>query len=237
MKKKFMGAFALVCALLVSFAFFGCGESENGGVAGGGKVNGDTKPEDIISQRLTEEEWKAAFDDANFVNFTENGKVFVDLNGQLYGMPLITTRVDSDKEYTTSSLLGENNGYYTSIENGKRYNYTLDEVTKKWKRELFEPLYEGDNDIFIYWIFKDGFANFTYSEEEKAYVAATYPTDGYTILTEAPLINLKLKFVDGKLSYMEYSFDGENDLVGTTGAIGVLFYDYGTTSVTLPSLS
>lgn len=232
-KVKWLSAFALVCALVVTFAFLGCGDTSDKG----GKVNGDTNPADIISQQTTEEQWKGAFADTNFTNFSVKIKMTESV-GDESAVSIGVGKVDGDKQHSTTTYTAggetETMENYTCIEDGKAYSYSYDEATQTWSR--FELSYEPSDGVSTFLLFEDDFSKFTYDNEAKAYIATnlTKTIEGGSQTFK----NVTIKIVDGKISYLEFTMDVDYGSEGKgTGKMEILLYDYGTTTVTLPTVT
>ena len=248
--KTFKWITALCLALVCAFSLFlvGCDEKETpggttGGTTDGGDITGDTDPDDIVTQKMTEDEWKAAFAESNFANFSVSGTMS-ETEGTTTDTSALEAKVDGKKQYSKMTY-GEGeekevSESYVTEENGKTYYYSYDKTTETWSR--FESSHGASNPASTFLLFKDSFASFTYDKEENAYTADSVVV---TVSERSQTLkNVVIKFVDGKIAYLKMETDnmgssstgGEPAVVGTTTA-AMTFFAYGTTTITLPTVA
>lgn len=240
MKKITLAFTSLLCALCCAFWLVACDkndtDSESGADAGNtpspsapsNVLKEDTDFSALVSDRVTNDEWKAAFSEEAFSNSTIK---LVDHHGTHYRK---TQTNEANKYvqilYESSELIS----FYT-IENNKVYFYTNeisdDGTFVRGGGESFDP--SSDNWGLSFTMICPDFANyyseFTYDEETSTY---TYIGDG--IVTNSILENwnvtyqyASVKIVDGKVAYIACRFGSNN--------FELFMYDYVTTTVTLPT--
>ncbi len=279
MKKFFMGLMSALLAAAMCVSFAACGEDDSGSNGetpdassgtesttpngGSGENEGSNeekeltvegilaKANEIVSDRVTAEEWEAAFAEENFKNVEfKNG--YIDEAGskgddgwmketmlQTYSCNGATAFVKYS--YKTEGVFSdEDEGYleheeqfYWTIRDGYMIGVYQDE-DGKWveerdeTEELIEHTYIG-----AYFAYKlcsdtviDNYEAFTYSEEEKGYVLNENPKEWQEGTT------FVVKFKDGKLATTIYKYENEEHIYNAFG-----IFTYGGQTVTLPEIS
>ncbi|MDE5593056.1 MAG: hypothetical protein K2I75_03890 [Clostridiales bacterium] len=211
----------------------------------------------LVSDKVTEAEWKAAFAEASFGNCTikhrDNGYdrqqiVKIDKTAERDNRQLSSFRKEDGQmvEIHTSEMA------YWSLENnvvtyyGYGYNDDLDTLYKGTAN------YDAE-DEFTQWKFSykmacpdfsELFGSFTYDDTLHAYVCkSTLTTNGMFENWEQKYTDITIKIVSGKLAYISlYLFDYEYDdtindnvEVKSQYTTELFIYDYGTTQVTMPT--
>lgn len=208
--KKLLAACLAALLALGLFAFAGCDE--------GTSVGGDTDPDTIVSDELTEAEWDDAFAPEAFENYTM--KLTESSGGETSSA---TVKVAATE---TGTLACENDGdevYYEVAAGKTHYYYKEDGAWQKKELTGYDPA----NYLTYAQLVAGEYGKLPYDGTQKAYTA-----ENYTFTNDIKADKVTVKFADKKLAYVRYDItEGQ-----TSGSIEVLFYDYGTTSVTLPSL-
>ena len=208
--KKLLSACLAALLALGLFAFAGCDE--------GTSVGGDTDPDTIVSDELTEKEWEAAFAPEAFENYTM--KLTESSDGKTDSA---TVKVAATE---TGTLASENDGdevYYEVAAGKTNYYYKEDGAWKKDELTGYDPA----SYLTYAQMVAGEYGKLPYDGAQKAYTA-----ENYTFTGDLKADKVTVKFADKKLAYVRYDItEGQN-----SGSIEALFYDYGTTSVTLPSL-
>lgn len=212
------------------------------------KINADTDPSDIVSQKVTESEWKAAFEGTNFNNFSYKFSISEMRNKEEIHIETTCTegKVNGKNEYQKMTYIVDGTEYeseenYAGEVDGRYYIYYYSESEETWWRS--ESEYYGNNtDVSDYLLFKDSYSSLTYDNKEKAYVADTVELfDG-----EVTAKNVVLKFVEGKISYIKFDIEtlGNTDSVSVnepvvlkTTTLDLRFFAYGNTSFSLPEVA
>ncbi|MBR7100182.1 MAG: hypothetical protein IKC91_03400 [Clostridia bacterium] len=263
-----------------AFAFTACapgnGSSSSGSSAGGSDsvggssgssitITADTDPDTIVSEVLNQAQWKAALQASNTDNFSV--KIFMQVERPDGGFE---TEGETKLGQTMISTKGETN-YDGSIqkqedvvmegENEKIYALSYDATTQSWVEveslERYSGItYEEYREYFCsqyicgFVAIEDAYAQFSYDQELKAYVAQglTVTVSTQTIASgESGGLEIKeitqeqnyekfiIKFVNGKACYVYTQFN----LPGMNGSqkTEMLYYDYGTTQVTMPEIA
>lgn len=208
--KKFLVTVLAALLALGCFAFAACDES--------GTPGGDTDPADIVSDKLTEAEWDAAIAESAFDNVT---------------MKLTQTEGEkSDTSLVKLAKSAERTLVYQSGASGEVYYDCTASKTEQYYKEGGEWAktelsgFSASQYLMYAAMLADGYGKIPYNEEEKAYTAEDFTVGGMTA------DKVTVKFSGKKLAYERF------DMTAQSGALvfEVQYYDYGTTSVTLPTL-
>ena len=226
-----------VCAM--SFSFVAC-DSE---------IGKDTNYEDIKSEHVSEEEWRAALASENFVNFSMKRKMMtneilpneeVELGGYLHfdgsnayfsGSQIRDEWIDGYEFYETEAFEFPVNGEYR--------HYERDKASDEWNDYDMSAstlcTYE-----YAFGVYAERFSDFVFDAEKGAYVAENFSAkDDDERYEWAMKLNsswfpyVELKFADGKLVGWAYRTEieaYEDDPIRYTNIISVL-YDYGKTEL------
>ena len=181
----------------------------------------DTDFDALVSDKVTEDEWKAAFNYASFSNST------IDLlvDGQSIAGIFASDATDSENKKYVWGYDGIG-GYYAEI-NGVLSGYMKDE-NGKWQavdKEMLEGA-NAPNGIYVIYILKldDLYDSFIYDNEKGAYVNKEEVRTDNSFGADMPETHdsLEVKFSNGKLALIK------------EGTTSLICYHYGTTEVTLP---
>ena len=228
MKRKFwMALFATLLSVCFAFGLAAC--DENGGTSGV-ELTKDTDFEALVSDKVTENEWRAAFTDEKFWNVT----VVYPWVGEIleaFARQCTETRC---LHCITESVIVDFEGDIIKIyENyGDGWDYRTEEISQEELEEI-NALYFGIE--LVACDFSEYYSEFTYDEARGAYV---YEGDGITVPRTlfggaATLKYIELKFVGGYLAFSHWK-DGSD---GETHDYTYYYYDYGTTVVEIPELT
>jgi len=124
------------------------------------------------------------------------------------------------------------------------YKYEYDKETKTWSKtdddNEFNYAISGETLKERFMICaKDYYESFTYSQTEKAYIAETITlplSEDENEENTREYANVILKFKDNKLAYMEYTMEDYGGREGNYQTVGILFYNYNTTTFTFPKV-
>ena len=181
----------------------------------------DTDFDALVSDKVTEDEWKAAFNYASFSNST------IDLlvDGQSIAGIFASDATDSENKKYVWGYDGIG-GYYAEI-NGVLSGYMKDE-NGKWQavdKEMLEGA-NAPNGIYVIYILKldNLYDSFIYDNEKGAYVNKEEVRTDNSFGADMPETHdsLEVKFSNGKLAFIK------------EGTTSLICYNYGTTEVTLP---
>ncbi len=227
--KKVRGLLVALLALVLALGLMACGGDDKGG------KDGAPDPTKVKGEKVTAEQWAAAFDMSEVTNVTVKAGMKVTQDGNRRGMETVA-KFDGDK--TQLSITSENNGQtetmnaYVSQEGNVTYGYAFDPQEQVWKRSPIE-----DNEYTLQAILgemgdlEEGYTRVTYDEDKKAYVYSE-TEEGFDENNQ-PItytMNTTIKIADGKLAVAEVSeSDGKS-----VWEMYFQMYNYGTTSVTLP---
>lgn len=203
----------------------------------------DTDFEALVSDKVSENEWKVAFSEAAFNNSTVKH-----VNDHYGHVGYRYSQVSGSDKYVYVNMEDEDENYitYYSIENGNKYGYapnddgalvredgsTAGEVFDKWMMSF----------TFICPSFAPYYSEFTYDEKAGAYVyngdalSASSPFEYWNL----NYTNISIKIVGGRVACITCERvliwnDGTNDGLYGDGLYEFYMYDYGTTKVTLPT--
>ncbi len=209
--------------------------SEQGGT-GTSKLTKDTDFGALVSDVVTEDQWRAAFSDSSFNNSTIelDSPEFLHNGGSYYRK----SKTEGDNKYVAYGKYihaGDTTTKFYSIEDEATYRYEYVFTTyvrydyAKEKADWFLAYTHLCPD------FSEYFSEFTYNEETGAYeykgegIAALLPTAPDPAYATT-YINISVKIVDGKLAYISCD---STDSGGTTHYT-FKCYDYGNTDFDLP---
>ncbi|MDE5593529.1 MAG: hypothetical protein K2I75_06320 [Clostridiales bacterium] len=253
MKKKIMSLLLASAMAVTAVGLTACGGDNDGGNG----INGNTDPSTIVSEKVENEAaWRAAFDYNNVNNFTMKQTGIRDDVPEAYRTQVGYVKADGSKtseqstryrvkyDDETGEYIKENGELvyeqsifeaYTYSENGKYYRVNYYEDDSKWYRyetsdgiDNYGPMiFKGDDDMI------ENYAEFVYDDKKKAYVGTITDEDDDEY-------NYVVKIVDGKVVYYSYAYEYEgytddDEPVTVHRQYGILIYDVGTTSVTLPA--
>ena len=222
--------FALLAAAILTlglFAFAACDDTpENNSQTGG---NGETV------KTVTAEEWTAAFATANFTNGTIQGSSTMS-QGEISETSTTEWEMDGDKIKETNSVVDGANGadyityYYEKTDND--YNMYVQSETGGWTTRPIGQATSPLEDILEYFnVAKNAYTSVTFDEQKDGYFASSYMTE--LAGTSTVLTDLLVKFSDKKITGISYSAVSGD----ITMAMSFTVSAYGTTSVTLPSVT
>ena len=248
MKKK--GFFALLCAAGMCMTLAACGEE-----GGQPDLTADTDFEALVSDRVTEAEWDAAFTDEAFagvtVELTRNSNtmhikygyekdgddfsVMKDAEDPARGSGQNTIYCfKADAVDTYFKFKGEDRPPY--CEEGVWYVQTIEKDGEGWNDIHSETSIQWGNTFrgMVAYDFGGKFGEFTYDEAQGAYTFTGAMEIKYTPM-EAMGINggytvsyATLKFSGGKLAYAKVKVTNGDEEVYN-------YYDYGKTQVVIPT--
>jgi hypothetical protein len=257
MKHKKVWALPLAVLGFACFAFAGCdatdstpatSDSTTDDSAQSEKVviTANTDPSTIVGEEVTAEQWNAAFTTTAFSN------VSIKLNGTQC-VPTCYPAVETVEcaykfmptlIYECGTQTDSSSYYYFEEYRSLEYKYERSSyrddgysVNDPWEKEeisseYFDNIFSGFANQFSFLV--DVYSQFTYDTTQHAYVATSVDA---TIEDESlHFDNLLLKFVDGHIAYLSYSrtWSRDNSEDNYFLQSTMLFYDYGTTVVTIP---
>ncbi len=222
--------FALLAAAILTlglFVFAACDDTpENNSQTGG---EGETV------KTVTAEEWTAAFATANFTNSTIQGSSTMS-QGEISETSTTEWEMDGDKIKETNSVVDGANGadyityYYEKTDND--YNMYVQSETGGWTTRPIGQATSPLEDILEYFnVAKNAYTSVTFDEQKDGYYASTYMTE--LAGTSTVLTDLLVKFSDKKITGISYSAVSGD----ITRAMSFTVSAYGTTSVTLPTVT
>ena len=255
-EKKRMKSLKRFLSLALCIITVGCFSScLNGNDSSSSSSSSDSSA--ATAKKLTEEEWETTFD---FLCATNN--ITLDMSccrmdnnlNPMYSFKHLTKIADGDKyyvhsyenlEYTNDGVKkGETQEEYVGKIDGVDYYYTKERSTGKWQRTEY-PLgmtYLLDTTGIEIWV--DAYDEMTYNEETGVYrlenkVVKTDDTIPYK------MYYMEVEFRDGRIYRIEHEADVvKGDTVGMDVVWKLdgrsrtisLYYDYGTTEITLPEI-
>ena len=186
----------------------------------------DTDFDALVSDKVTEDEWKAAFSESAFINAT------IESLGQTIGY----LKIQENIRYMSAKHEGyEDTIYGYFVEEGKqRCIYMFEDGESFIEYPEDEEMLDG-----LYFSFKLlcpdfslNYAEFTYDEESGAYVCyrtilSNPPLEKYD---DFPYTNISIKIIDGKLAVIVC------DRVEYDEHYEFHMYDYGKTEITPPAI-
>ena len=198
-------------------------------------VSSSTDPTPVGPETtVNKETWDDQINWAGFLKPGQNKTIainYIDLSAE-DETKIVWTEMDGEA-YRAHSNQGKAELYVsidsTTLEDGE-YDFTLygyDEMAEKWitqdvRASLITFAYEVS-----YFPFSLDFKEFTYDEEEKAYVAKSFDLDykGVTLI----ISDATIEFADGVMQSLEFTLDGDVKYEITTSKVGK-------TKVTLPEV-
>lgn len=226
MKKTFALLAAAILALGL-FAFAACDDKPENNTQTGGE--GETV------KTVTAEEWTAAFAAANFTNSTIQGSSTMS-QGEISETSTTEWEMDGDKIKETNSVVDGANGadyityYYEKSDND--YNMYVQSETGEWTTRPIGQATSPLEDILEYFnVAKNAYTSVSFDEQKDGYYASTYMTE--LAGTSTVLTDLLVKFSDKKITGISYSAVSDD----ITMALSFTVSAYGTTSVTLPTVT
>lgn len=165
--KKFSALLVALAAVLSISAFAACTPNS--------QINGNTDPDDIQSDKITQAEWTQAFSDSSFTNYTAKGVMTQSDNPQIeqqfvmkYAENGSTTLVDMTEQEVNNSEVA--NSYNTFYEKTGSTIYAYDYEEGQWVKSEISYIPSDALDIYRN-VLADGFSQLEYSEKDNAYVA------------------------------------------------------------------
>ena len=217
-------AIGLSCAMALSLA--ACGDDDG------------PKGNNIKSNEVTQAQWASAFDFSQVTNMTAKMTERMTVDG-VSKDEFNIIKFDGSNIYTENQWYDGDavdktveKAYYSMSESGA-YVYEYDNVAKKWSKEATE--YYPEISIVVASIapLADAYTSFTYNAAKGGYVATEIPN-----FTSEDFDVFIIKIIDGKINTVQMDMTISEDGEPTSTASMILqFYDYGTTSVTLPAVS
>ena len=198
-------------------------------------TSSDEEPEQKDVHFVSETEWKQAFSPKLFVNVTSNISE-TQTDGTNTAQFTSVSKIDGTKIFGESTEDGSTTVMYISKEGEKTYMYTdaytgtftKVDVSSWMNFEDFSPTNETTHLVNLY-------SSFTYNEQTKSYSADRIqpdPEDNSIVLED-----MVIKFEDGKILSYQYTTTTINEGGETiTSFTKVTFSNYGTTTVTLPTI-
>lgn len=215
----------------------------------------------LVSDKVTEAEWKTAFAETSFSNCTIKYDFnAADENGDLYNSRYILKIDKTDtRDYRSRNDYDEINGQMVEVMPSEMSYWSLENNVITFYEYGYEDdldtLYKGTTDYdaddeFTQWMFSykiacadfgDYYNDFTYDDTLHAYVCNKRLTSNYNWQPwDCEHFNIVIKIVNGRLAYassckIETDENGEDVLESMTPPTKLYVYDYGTTHVTLPT--
>lgn len=264
MKKRTFTLTALLCAFCCTFGLVACdndgtdneGEADNktqigtgtgsntgSETEGGVKLTESTDVSALVSDKVADAEWRAAFSENAFSNATIKE---VSENDTSYWSAQ-TNGTDRYVQLWGDQGNGDGNAFYEeyfTLENGNLYCYIYRyENSDGWVRGTLPPdpefAYDSYQLSFILKCpdFSGFFSEFTYDEATSAYIY-----EGESVMTNSIMESwdviydyASVKIVGGKIAYISCGFSKMARSANSNNNIELYFYDYGTTAVTPPT--
>lgn len=252
--KKFLAVLTVATLSVGCVSAFGCDNGNDGGADGDGKTEQIvlTKETDfaaLISEKVTKEQWTAAFDNKNYnnctivVNDTEGAVRKSSVSGndiRVHYYP--TVNGEQMKEEETEKPI---NVYYKT-EGGKRFYYYSEfdnfQDMRGWHEVSDTDDGSGfnseifDNFYISYKMFCPDFGkfydSFEYNDGSGCYVLKEkVRTNSVLESWETSYTVAKVKIINGKLAYVTAKNGGGDS---SNHEQPICFYDFGTTSFSMP---
>lgn len=211
MKKSKILAIALFPMAIGMLA--SCGDDKGGG----------DNPDPVVNHEVTADEWAAAFGLSKPYYIADNYKLvgIMSAEGQSSEAELIVDGLKlqanekEDKEVFTT---------YNEIVGNKKYEYTQDGETKKWKKEVTSRTVADDFASSLI-PFGQNYSSFAFDAASKSYKCASLTYEGQA------LSNLTIKFNNKQINQAGYTTTQEGHLMNM-----VFTFTYGGQTVTLPEV-
>lgn len=216
----------------------GQGGSQGGG-AGSVTLTKETDFAGLVSDRVTEMEWRTILSDDSFANATIEWTYTTDMEGS--GTVVRKCKTEGDNKYTSVHVEGQQSSYYYTSESGKMYGYMCEYDGDTYIRA---ELGEEERSFLSYRLicpdFSDSFSEFTYNDQTGA-----YEYNGTGLTASSPMepdwtmnyVNIRIKFAGGKLAYIScdrVERDPSTEQNEVTEHYTFKCYDYGATDFELP---
>ena len=197
-------------------------------------ANGSSKEDTPVGPETTvsAETWDAQVNWADFLKPGQNRTITtsqIDLNG-IEETQIVWTEMDGEA-YKASNNQSVSVLYVSidteSLKDGQ-YDFTLyayDHSAEKWMTQNVKASLVTFANEIGYFPFDLDYKEFTYDEEQKAYVAKSFEVEyrGITIV----IADAQVEFADGVLQSLEFTYDADTKFTLETSKVGK-------TSVTLP---
>ena len=193
----------------------------------------DTDPDDISSDRVSESEWENALAESSFANYSVYASMQLeDLSGEsaavlATGEFLFLYDADSDPWRIYLNSPGGDIEGYGELSDGTFTQYLISDGV--WTAsELDESDFPSCDLNQYFHLLRGQYSNFTYSSEEKAYIAQDITIENGDVPYYFDLI--RVKFTNGRLALL--TLQTENGDARQTEEY--LYYGYGETYIVLP---
>lgn len=163
-----------------------------------------TKTEDVAFTGMTKEEWNAVIHPSTFDNYT----LTMTIVGSGNGVEVTSTLVYK---------FADDKIYFSMTAGGQTSEQILDENVAEEKQEMAAELVAMFN-----------YDDFTYDAEAKLYRAKS---EIEVVIDDSKPTDATLRFEDGKLAEMKYSYVEETNTTDVNIVTTIVFSDYGTTVV------
>lgn len=222
MKKRIVSI--ILCITVVLAALIACG-----------KDNGDVDA--ATSGRVYEAGWRSAFDFSGIENGTYKIISVSEAKDGKTNTRSSECKTEGNKSYyKTTNDTNTEEKYYVE-DDGVNYVYSVNSATGKWTKVVLQ-----NNDFFpIFSDFADSSSNknwgntytyFQYDAAKKIYVCTSDLSGVVDIDSEYDRISVSIS--DGKIAMLKSEYNRPDEQGGGTVVSTILFYDLGTTEVTLP---
>lgn len=231
--KKYSKIVALGLSCAMAFSLAACG--------GDDKPQGTPDLDNVKSEQVTEAQWKSAFDFSQVTNVTLKNIERMTVAGVTTDEFSIT-KFDGDKVYEEAQWYDSEEvggapvkvvekAYY-SIGETESFEYSYDDDTKTWSKEATTWYPQISSFTSSLEAIANAYNSFTYDASKNGYVATEIPnfvSDEFDTFT--------VKIVGGKLSVAQMDMSVNEGGIISSASMIFQIYDYGTTSVTLPTVS
>lgn len=232
-------AAALSATMCIGLA--ACGEEKDSGQKQPDTPVTPVTPEKLVSDKVTQAEWDAAFADGNFANVKVEMSGAADEKWHDEGVLITGTGTSESlylsadgKEYFKSYVKWVDSKDGTSEQREEKYiskGYLYGKNSEgKWTAEEAETTLRSEA---IWYSLGSGYEMFTYSEEEGAYIATHRDEFENSSYIDATFI---VKIKDGKLLFFEHRYKEGGPEAGDQSTSSESFtFTYGGQTVTLPA--
>ena len=231
--KKYSKIVALGLSCAMAFSLAACG--------GDDKPQGTPDLDNVKSEQVTEAQWKSAFDFSQVTNVTLKNIERMTVAGVTTDEFSIT-KFDGDKVYEEAQWYDSEEvggapvkvvekAYY-SIGETESFEYSYDDDTKTWSKEATTWYPQISSYTSSLEAIANAYNSFTYDASKNGYVATEIPnfvSDEFDTFT--------VKIVGGKLSVAQMDMSVNEGGIISSASMIFQIYDYGATSVTLPTIS